>query len=566
MVKSSKSEWIDVDSTKIEMTIASPDLTSIAAERNTIEQLLAIGTALSDCLNLTELLDLILTKSREITCSDAGSVYSIDRSNGEPKLIFKVAQTDSLPDACFEFASIPLNLESLAGYVATTGESLNIPDAYAIPSNVPYKFDRHFDLEFAYRTVSVLVIPMQNREGETIGVLQLIDRKLKADLQITPENALSITQPYSDWEQQIVRSLASQAAISIERNHLLESIEELFAGFVTASVQVIESRDPSTAGHSERVAKLSVRLSQEVNSVETGILRSVRFSDRQIQEIRYAALLHDFGKISIPESIVQKSQKLYPHQLTELSHRFNLIRRTWELECAQQKFSYVLNPPLEHQHQSNDNCLHCGYLQQLDLDLSGKLDRLQSYWELLNKLNQPDIISTPEFTQTLDSIVADLQQLAQYTYRDLDGNLQPLLTPSEIEQLLIPRGSLTIAERLIVESHVSHTYDFLRKIPWTKHLQDVPKIARSHHEKLDGSGYPQGLTAGEIPVRSQIMTIADIYDALTASDRPYKPRLSLDRTLDILHQEVATGKIDNNLLALFEQRQVYTVLGDPNFN
>ncbi|WP_373544937.1 GAF domain-containing protein, partial [Chamaesiphon sp.] len=186
MVKT-KSEWIDVDSTRIDLPISSPDsLTSIAAERNTIEQLLAIGTALSDCLNLTELLNLILTKSREITCSDAGSVYSIDRSNGEPKLIFKVAQTDSLPNASFEFASIPLNLESLAGYVATTGESLNIPDAYAIPSHVPYKFDRQFDLEFAYRTVSVLVIPMQNREGETIGVLQLIDRKLKADLQITP--------------------------------------------------------------------------------------------------------------------------------------------------------------------------------------------------------------------------------------------------------------------------------------------------------------------------------------------------------------------------------------------
>jgi len=566
MVKSSRSDWIDIDSHRIDIAIASPDLTSIAAERNTIEQLLAIGTALSDCLNLTELLDLILTKSREITCSDAGSVYSIDRSNGEPKLIFKVAQTDSLPDVSFEFASIPLNLESLAGYVATTGESLNIPDAYALPDDVPYKFDRQFDLEFAYRTVSVLVIPMQNREGETIGVLQLIDRKLKADLQITPENALSITQPYSNWEQQIVRSLASQAAISIERNHLLESIEELFAGFITASVQVIESRDPTTAGHSERVAKLSVRLSQEVNSVETGILKSVRFSDRQIQEIRYAALLHDFGKISIPESIVQKSQKLYPHQLTELSHRFNLLRRTWELECTQQKFSYVLNPPLGHQHQSDDNCLHCGYLQQLDLDLNGKLDRLQSYWELLNKLNQPDIVSRSEFAQTLDSIVADLQQLAQYTYRDLDGNLQPLLTPSEIEQLLIPRGSLTIAERLIVESHVSHTYDFLRKIPWTKHLQDVPKIARSHHEKLDGSGYPQGLTAGEIPVQSQIMTIADIYDALTASDRPYKPRLSLDRTLAILHQEAATGKIDSDLLALFEQRQIYAVLGDPNFN
>ena len=556
-------EYIDVDNCPDDrVVILSDSLTSIAAERNTIAQLLAIGTALSDCLNLTELLDLILTKSREITCSDAGSVYLVDRSHSEPKLIFKVAQTDSLPHLSFQFASIPLNPESLAGYVATTGESLNIPDAYALTDDVPYKFDRHFDLEFAYRTVSVLVLPMQNRDGETIGVLQLIDRKLNADLQITPDNALSITQPYSDWEQQIVRSLASQAAISIERNHLLESIEELFAGFITASVQVIESRDPTTAGHSERVAKLSVRLSQEVNSVESGILASIRFTDRQIQEIRYAALLHDFGKISIPESIVQKSQKLYPHQLTELSHRFNLLRRTWELACAEQKFSYLLNPPLGSEHQPGDNCRHCGYIQQLEQDLQTKLDRLQSYWELLNKLNQPNVIFTPEFANKLDAIVTDLQQLAQYTYRDFDGNYQPLLTPSEIEQLLIPRGSLTATERSIVESHVSHTYDFLRKIPWTKHLQDVPSIAGSHHEKLDGSGYPQGLTAAEIPVQSQIMTIADIYDALTASDRPYKQRLSLDRTLAILHQEAAAGKLNSHLLELFEQRQVYSALAE----
>jgi HD-GYP domain-containing protein (c-di-GMP phosphodiesterase class II) len=554
---------MSVDSNLADAVLTFPDsLSSIAAERHTIEQLLEIGTALSDCLNLTELLNLILTKSREITCSDAGSVYSIDRSHGEPKLIFKAAQTDSLPSVSFEFASIPLNLESLAGYVAITGESLNIHDAYALPTDVPYKFDRHFDLEFAYRTVSVLVIPMQNRDGETIGVLQLIDRKLQADLQITPENALAITQPYSDWEQQIIRSLASQAAISIERNHLLESIEELFAGFVTASVQVIENRDPTTAGHSERVAKLSVRLSQEVNDLDTGIFKSIHFSDRQIQEIRYAALLHDFGKISIPEAIVQKGKKLYPHQLTELHHRFNLLRHTWKLACAEQKFAYLFDTPLEHHHRSGDNCHHCGYLQQLDRDLNARLDRLQSYWELLNKLNQPDVVRAPEFAAQLDTIVTDLQQLACYTYQDLHGNLQPLLTADEIEQLLIPKGSLTAAERLIVESHVSHTYHFLRKIPWTKHLQDVPKIAHSHHEKLDGSGYPQGLTAAEIPVQSQMMTIADIYDALTASDRPYKPRLSIDRTLAILHQEAAAGKLNSHLLELFEQRQVYTVLSD----
>jgi HD-GYP domain-containing protein (c-di-GMP phosphodiesterase class II) len=540
----------------------SDPLTSIAANQNTIEQLLEIGVALSDCLNLTELLDLILTKSREITCSDAGSVYLVDRSQAEPKLIFKAAQNDSLPNLAFELKTIPLNPISLAGYVATTGESLNIPDAYTIPADLAYKFDQHFDLEHAYRTVSVLVLPMQNREGETIGVLQLIDRKLKADFRITATNARSITQPYSAWEQQLVRSLASQAAISIERNHLIESIEGLFAGFVTASVHAIESRDPTTAGHSERVAQLSVRLSEEVNTIDHGILHSVQFSDHQLQEIRYAALLHDFGKVSIPETIVQKGKKLYPHQLTELHHRFNLLRRTWELESTQQKFSYLLNSPLAHRHQVGDNCGHCLYLHQLDLDLQTRLDRLQSYWQLLNQLNQPNVISTPEFAAKIDVVVADLQQLAKYNYLDLDGNFHPLLTTEEIEQLLIPRGTLTNDERLIVESHVTHTYDFLKKIPWTKHLQHVPQIAGSHHEKLDGSGYPHRLVAAEIPIQSKIMAIADIYDALTASDRPYKPKLSIERSLGILHQEAGAGKLDRDLLALFEQRQVFAVLSD----
>jgi HD-GYP domain-containing protein (c-di-GMP phosphodiesterase class II) len=538
-------------------SIQSGEITNVASERWTIERLLEIGNALSDCLNLTDLLELILSKSREITCSDAGSVYLIDCTGAEPKLVFKAAQTYSLPNISFECVSLPLDRSSLAGYVAITGESLNIHDAYALPQNVPYRFDPYFDVQSAYRTVSVLVLPMQNRDGETIGVLELIDRKLKADLQITPTNALSITQPYSDWEQQIVRALAAQAAISIERNQLLESIEELFAGFVTASIHAIESRDPTTAGHSARVAELSVRLSQEVSAVASGILKSIRFSDRQIVEIRYAALLHDFGKIGISEAIVQKEKKLYPHQLTEIAHRFNLVRRSWEVDCAEAKFSYLLDSP--HQH-SGENCIQCNYLHQLDRDLAAKFDRLQAYWKLLNQLDRPGIMQSSEFTGTLDAIATDLQQLAEYSYLDIDGNPQPVITAEEIQQLLIPKGSLTPAERAIVESHVKYTYDFLNQIPWTKHLQNVPKIAGSHHEKLDGSGYPHGLTALDIPIQSQIMTIADIYDALTASDRPYKPRLSLNRTLDILHQEAAAGKINTDLLALFEQRQVYNVL------
>jgi HD-GYP domain-containing protein (c-di-GMP phosphodiesterase class II) len=535
------------------------DLTDVATERGMIEQLLAIGTALSDNLQIEDLLDLILSKSRDITCSDAGSVYLIDRTDSEPKLIFKAAQTASLPEISFQEAKIPLTTDSLAGYVAVTGESLNIPNAYNLPLNVTYRFDPHFDRDFAYRTVSVLVLPMQNREGETIGVLQLINRKLTHDIRITPDNALAVTQSYSQWEEQIVRSLAAQAAISIERNHLLESIEALFEGFVTAAVTAIEQRDPSTAGHSDRVAQLSVRLSEEVNEIQLGALGSIHFDARQIQEIRYAALLHDFGKIGIPESILQKEKKLYPHQLQEIRHRFTLLQRGWEIECAEAKLAYLFHTP--HHHSSVTDCLHCDYIATLDRELTAKLDRLQAYWEMISQINQPQIIHSHSFKLTLEEIALDLQELAQYTYRDLDGNPQPLLTSAEIQQLLIPKGTLTPSERFAIESHVTHTYHFLDRIPWTKHLQNVPQIAGSHHEKLDGSGYPRGLKATAIPIQSQIMAIADIYDALTAHDRPYKPRLSLDRTLQILRQDAAQGKLNADLLALFEQRQVYQVLG-----
>jgi HD-GYP domain-containing protein (c-di-GMP phosphodiesterase class II) len=524
-----------------------------------IEQLLEIGRALSGSHGLAELLNLILTSSREITCSDAGSIYLVDRTATPAELVFKAAQTASLPQISFQESRIPLTPDSLAGYVASTGQSLNIPDAYNLVATTAYQIDRRFDQDFNYRTVSVLVLPMQNQEGDTIGVLQLINRKQQADLIITPANALSITQAYSSWEQQIISSLASQAAISIERNQLQESIEDLFAGFVRASVQVIESRDPATAGHSERVAAMTVRLAEEAHNVDRGKLRLVLFTDRQLQEIRYASLLHDFGKVGVPEAVLQKEKKLYPEQLQAIHHRMLLMQRQWQMECAQTKYQQLLGSRLVHQ--ATADCPHCQEAAALDLALQSKLDRLAQHWDLVCQLNEPQVLRRQGFVESIAEIALDLQELANCSYQDLAGQWQPVITSAEIEQLLIPRGSLTIAERDRIQAHVSHTYDFLKQIPWTKHLQGVPDIARSHHEKLDGTGYPQGIKAPDIPLQSQMMAIADIYDALTASDRPYKPRLSIERSLDILRQEAMQQKINPDLLELFQQRQVYQVVG-----
>jgi HD-GYP domain-containing protein (c-di-GMP phosphodiesterase class II) len=529
---------------------------------NLVQELLAIGTALSGTQDLDELLALILLKCREITCSDAGSVYLLDNSDDVPKLIFKVIQNASLPQKPFNEFAVPLSPRSLAGYVALTGQSLNIPDAYDLCGDIPYTLDRSFDNEFSYRTRSVLVLPMQNRQGEVIGVVQLLNRRINAQVKLTVDNTLENTQPYSEAEENIVRSLASQAAISIERNFLQESIEHLFEGFVRASVQVIESRDPCTFGHSERVAELTVRLGEEVNSIGHGQLGRLYFDDRQIQEMRYAALLHDFGKVGVPERVLNKQKKLHPEQLATLQTRFALARRNIELERANHKLEQVLHhfqPPLGAVHHP-DSCPLCGQADPLDQQLSERLEDLQNYWTLVLSMNEPHVL-TQKLEEGEDTPIQKLTQLTRQYYRDDQGEEHPLLSAEELEQLLVPRGNLTQHERNTIESHVNYTYQFLQNIPWTRHLQNVPRIAYAHHEKLDGTGYPLAIKQESIPIQSQILTVADIYDALTASDRPYKSRVPLPKALGILEEEAHRGKVNGDLVALFKAREVYTILG-----
>lgn len=527
---------------------------SAAEKTDLIEKLLDIGAALSSAQDLGDLLNLILSKSREITYSDAGSVYLVDHSDEKSKLLFKVAQNGSKPSLSFKEFALPLTDKSLAGYVAITGQSLNLSDAYDLPAGVPYRLDTSFDRDIDYRTCSVMVLPMQNRQGETIGVLQLINRKTKADTVLTADNAWESTQQYSEWEERIVRSLASQAAISIERNQLQDSIEHLFEGFVKASVQVIEARDPCTYGHSERVAALTVRLSEEVNTVSSGGLRSIYFNNRQIQELRYAALLHDFGKIGVPEAVLTKQKKLYPAQLEIIRHRFGLAQRTMEMECVQSKYKYLLEHSAYRKHPSQEpECAQCQEIEQLDTKLAEAKTKLAEYWEVLLEANEPHILAAEPLAQ--------LREIARQTYRDIDGAKKPLLNPDEILQLMVSRGNLTPEERSEIESHVTHTYEFLKQIPWTKDLKNVPDIAYGHHEKLDGTGYPRGLNKSEIPIQAQLMTIADIYDALTAGDRPYKRALRTEAAMKILRQEAAHNKINSDLLELFDHRQVFKVLG-----
>ena len=520
-----------------------------------IEQLLDIGVALSDTYDLGELLNLILSKSREITCSDAGSVYLVDELNvKECKLVFKAAQNDSLPDLAFQEQALAITSESLTGYVALTGQSLNLADAYNLPKNTPYKFDKSFDEKTGYRTCSVLILPIQNRHLEVLGVLQLINRKIQSNVLLTQENAKELTQPYSEWEERILTSLASQAAISIERNNLQENIENLFEGFVKASVQAIEARDSCTSGHSERVAKLTVGLSQEVNIINSGIFSEIYFSNQQIQELRYAALLHDFGKIGVPEAILTKRKKLYQEQLELIQQRFSLAQRTLEMEYAQTKYKYLSGHLSDiYQSHTQKSCLLCQKIKNLDLELEVAITQLNDYWQTILTANEPKILAEEPLKQ--------LQEISLYTYKDIDGQIKPLITPEEMAQLTVPRGNLTPEERQAIEAHVTDSYEFLKQIPWTKKLQKIPNIAYGHHERLDGSGYPRGLKENEISIQTQIIVIADIYDALTAGDRPYKQGLPVEVALRIMGSEAAENKINSHLFELFKQKQVFSILG-----
>jgi HD-GYP domain-containing protein (c-di-GMP phosphodiesterase class II) len=533
----------------VPQTAASAELELESQQRAAmLEHLLKVGTALSGAKDLDVLLRLILSTSRDITRSDAGSVFLLDRSDPDnPRLLFKVTQNDSLPDLDFEETTLPVTETSLAGHVASKGQALNIPNAYEPPPGLV--FNRAFDGEHGYRTCSMLVLPMLNQQEQVIGVLQLINRKRAGAARLTTANAEAQTQPYSQLEERIVLALASQAAISIERNQLQKSIEDLFEGFIRASVEIIEARDPATAGHSERVADLTVRLAEEVNTVDSGPLRGARFDQDQIQEIRYASLLHDFGKVGVPESVLVKAKKLYPEQLESIRYRFELARRGLELKCARQRLAHVAGHP---------ECLaNCGHAQETgDMDHARDQAMLDGFWDLVMRLNEPMIL--PE-NQT-EEIMARMRLLAAFRYPGISGTDEPLVTDHELKQLLIRKGSLTDAERQAIESHVSQSFRFLSRIPWTAALKSVPDIAHGHHEKLDGTGYPLGLTADRIPMQSQIMTVSDIFDALSAADRPYKKALSTERSLTILREEAGFNHVNLDLVQLFEQRRVYEVL------
>ncbi|HEY5610170.1 MAG TPA: HD domain-containing phosphohydrolase [Thermoanaerobaculia bacterium] len=510
-----------------------------------LEELSRIGIALSTMRDHNSLLRLILAKARELTRSDAGSLYLLDDIPGEGKVLrWKLAQNDSIP-VDFEEKILPITKKSLAGWVALVGEPLVIDDAYLLPADAEYTINRSFDLATGYRTKSLLVIPMTNHVGEIIGILQLINRKKPtAPPKLTAVDVETQVIPFDEHTIRLVRSLGGQAAVAVENNILYDSIERLFEGFVTASVTAIEQRDPTTSGHSFRVADLTVELAKTVDGIDGGRFANVRFSLEQLREIRYASLLHDFGKVGVREKVLVKEKKLYPLQIDLVRYRFEYAMKAIEADFARRKLDYLLKQdPAGFEEET----------RKFDQEMAEELAKLEKDFEFIAKSNEPTVLPEGDFQY--------LQMLADREYVDFRGQRRKLLTPEEAKTLSIRKGNLDPSERGEIESHVTHTFHFLSKIPWTKDLRSVPNIAYAHHEKLNGRGYPRGLPAEEIPLQSRMMTVSDIYDALTANDRPYKRAVPTERALDILQMETKDGLLDAGVVNIFIEAKVFQRAG-----
>lgn len=526
-------------------------------------ELLATSRALSSERDIRKLLDLVLRKARQITGADAGSVYVIEAADadgdgvpdslsfGDPtargpqalgtagrrrvatpisgvetrkaRLHFMLSQNDSMLVDFKEF-TLPVDTTSVVGRSVLSGKPINIPDVGQAEG-----YNRSFDDKTGYRARSMLTVPMSSAQGEVIGVIQLINRKRQPGGKLgSARDFEEGVIPFDERAEEMALALASQAGVSLENAILYDEIRRLFESFVDASVTAIEARDPTTSGHSRRVATLAVALAEKVNTVDSGPLASVHFSPEELRQLEYAGVLHDFGKVGVREQVLVKAKKLYDGQLEAIRLRLAYVRKSIEAATLRKRLEALQQGKAE-------------AAAPLEQEQEARLALADECWRLVVQANQPNLLE-----QTVSN---RLRELASQTYRDEAGQLRPWLMPDEVEALQVERGSLTHDERCQIESHVNHTLAFLQTIPWGHALRRIPQIAGAHHELLNGRGYPNGLHARSIPIEARMLTIADIFDALTASDRPYKPAVPVPKALAILESEVKAGKCDRTCSA-----------------
>lgn len=518
-----------------------------------VKYIMRVSRELNGVRDTNKLLSLILSKAREITNADAGSIYTVEWKNIEKRegsIHFRITQNESVPQNLSQF-QVPISDHSIVGNAVIHEKPINIPDLYKLdpaPEKNPFhaRHDSTWDQKIGYQCRSMLTLPMFDISYRVIGVIQLINRKKKGVKALQSiEDFDTLVLPFDDGSIEYAEIVAHQAGIALENALLTEEKEQLFEGFVHAAVGAIEQRDPTTSGHSHRVARLTVETARMLDRVSSGPYATLTFNDDQLKEIEYASLLHDFGKLGVREEVLVKSKKLYPWQEDLIRERFEHVRSRFEIEYLRDMIKYLKAP----------NLYPPGFgPESLKATRDRRLMEIEEFLAFISKANEPTVLEQGGFER--------LKDIANVQFRTAHEETRSLLLDNELKALSVSRGSLTREEFAEIQSHVVHTYEFLRKIPWGSKFANVPQIAAKHHEKLDGSGYPTAAMAEEIPVQSRIMTIADIFDALTASDRPYKKAVPSEKALDIIEVEVKAGRCDVEVFRIFKESQVYkSVLG-----
>jgi HD-GYP domain-containing protein (c-di-GMP phosphodiesterase class II) len=510
-----------------------------------LEQLNTIGSALSREHDTNRLLENILLAAKDITNADGGTLYRV--TDDERALRFEIMRTDSLNIAMggttgkkIELPLVQLfdadgqpNDRAVAAYAANHERTVNISDAY---DNTKFDFTgtRAFDQRMGYRSQSMLAVPMKNHEDRVIGVLQLLNARKPGSGEVTA---------FLPADQSLVESLASQAAIALTNRQLIKQLEELFESLISMINEAIDEKSEYTGGHCQRVPELTMLLADAAAATKEGPLAGFSMTEKDRYELKIAGLLHDCGKITTPVHVVDKATKLETiyDRIGLVDTRFEVLKRDAEIAALRAKLA--LRPVVDAEAEA-----------AVDVKLAEQLARYDADRDFLRRSNKGGEAMRDEDIQRVRDMAT------QYRWRapgDAEGQTSDFLSPNEVENLTIARGTLTHPEREIINHHIVATINMLEQLPWPRHLRNVPEYAGGHHERMDGKGYPKGLTREQMSVQARVMGIADIFEALTASDRPYKPPMKLSQALSIMANMKKGGHIDPDLFEIFVRERVY---------
>ena len=503
--------------------------------QNQISNMSAIGLALSKEKDMDKLLEMILLEAKRISNADGGTLYMM---TDHQRLKFSIMITNSLNihmggTSGKEIPFYPVKLymddgqpnkSMIAANAGLTGDTINIPDAYKA-KGFDFSGTKAFDEKTGYRSKSFLTVPLKNHEDEIIGVLQLLNAQ-----DIKTKKVI----PFSDGVQKSVEALSSQAAVAITNKNLIKDLEVLFESFIKLIASAIDAKSPYTGGHCSRVPEITMMLAESVNDINEGPFAGIQFTDKEMYELKIAAWLHDCGKVATPEAVVDKGTKLETiyDRIHTVATRFEVLKRDEEIKFLKKQLKIQKDNSLsENEKKDALKKARSLYLKRIKQQVDDKafIEESNVGGEFMSKDRKDRV-----------------KKIASYRWRD-NGSPKPFFTEDEVYNLCISRGTLTPEERKIINDHIVVTIDMLEQLPYPKHLRNVPEFAGGHHEKLDGTGYPKGLNHSEMSVQAKIMAIADIFEALTAPDRPYKKANKLSEALDIMHEMCKKEKIDKEI-------------------